>query len=270
MGKIINSKPEKPFVYIKDVFQGIGISISLAQSELRGRAVQTWFGYFINLVQILIATSLYWLIFGIIIKVDTAPIPYPIFALSGIISWQYFSGLVQQCSSSLINNQHLISKIYFPRILLSIGKIFPGLIDFTIAWLFSLILMFFWQLEFHLSLLLVPGFLFIIIFSGLAIGLWTASMSIRFRDLSHIVPHLIAFGFFITPVFFPTTIVPQKLEFILFINPIALAIEGIRWAMFGTSFPNILYLISLIPMFVLFIWGWSNIRRKEKTYADII
>jgi lipopolysaccharide transport system permease protein len=268
--KKIISAPDKPIIYLNKVIKNFRIALSLAKSEISGQAAQTWLGYSLNLVQILIATGLYWLIFGIVLKVQTDPIPYPLFLLTGVISWQYFSGLVQQGSNALIQSQHIISKIYFPRTLLPISKTLPGLINFFIAIVLCILLIIIWHLPLRFEMLLVPVFLIILIFSGLAISLFTASISVKFRDLSSLIPHLTTFGFFITPVFFPTSIVPNQLEFIMYINPVALAIEGMRWAMFGSVLPSIWYLISFIPTTILFIWGWNTIRRKEKTYADII
>ncbi|MEA3447918.1 MAG: ABC transporter permease [Bacteroidota bacterium] len=266
----ISANPDTPVFYLTRSLSNAGLAFSLAGSEIKGRHAQTWLGYFISLIQILLATSIYWLIFGIILNVDTGNIPFPLFVLTGLIPWVYFSGLVQEAGNSLISSQHLITKIYFPRVILPFSKALPGLLDFFIAFAVALVFILICQMPLRVEMIAVPLFLLILIFSGLAIGLWISSLSVRFRDLSRLIPFLINFGFFMTPVFYPSTIVPAKLEFILFINPAAFAIEGMRWAMFGTNFPEIYYLISLIPMIILFLWGWHNFRKNEKKYADII
>lgn len=268
--KIISSAPDKPCVYFTKVLGTLGIALSLAKSEIRGRAAQTTLKYFINLLQILLATALYWFIFGYVFKLETGKIPFPLFVLTGMVPWSYFSGLIQEAGSSLINSRHLISKIYFPRVILPISKTLIGLIDFFIAIMIAIFIVILWKMPLRIEILMIPVFLIILVFSGTAIGLWIASMSVKFRDLSRIIPHLVSFGFFMTPVFYPTTIIPDKIEFILYINPAAYAIEGFRWAIFGSEFPSLLYTISLVPMVLLFIWGWSNFRKKEKYYADII
>lgn len=266
----ISSEPDAPLFYLTRSLNNASLAFNLAGSEIKGRHAQTWLGYFISLIQILLATLLYWLIFGIIINVDTGNIPFPLFVLTGLIPWVYFSGLVQEAGNSLIASQHLITKIYFPRVILPLSKTLPGLLDFFIAFCVALVLMLFWKMPLRTEMLTVPLFLLLLIFSGLSIGLWISSLSVRFRDLSRLIPFLINFGFFMTPVFYPSTIVPAKLEFILYINPAAFAIKGMRWAMFGSPLPEPLYLISLIPMAILFLWGWHNFRKKEKHYADII
>ena len=121
----IIGKPDKVLQYLHKTLGSMGIALSLAKSEIKGRAAQTWTGYLLNLFQILLGTAMYWLIFGIIFKVDTQAVPYPIFLLPGLISWQYFSGLINEGGNALITNQHLISKIYFPRVLLVWVKLYP-------------------------------------------------------------------------------------------------------------------------------------------------
>jgi lipopolysaccharide transport system permease protein len=213
---------------------------------------------------------MYWLIFGIIFKVDTQGIPYPIFLLPGLISWQYFAGLINDGGNALISNQHLINKIYFPRVLLVISKLVPGLLDLGIALCLTFVLIVIFKVPIHMSILFAPLFIFLLIVTGFSVGLWIASISVRYRDFSRLIPYLINFGFFMTPVFYPSTIVPENLEFILYINPVAFVVEGLRYSLFGTALPKVWYFISLIPVCILFIWGWSNIRRKENKYADIL
>ena len=266
----ISNRPTSAFVYFKQSLNNFGIALSFAKSEIQGRNAQTFLGYFVNLIQILISTLLYWLIFGYILKINTGSIPFPLFVLTGLIPWAYFSGIIRDSGNSLIESKHLLDKIYFPRVLLPISKLFPGLVDFAIAIIVAIIFMFVFDIALTWKLIFIPVFLAIIMFSGFSIGIWIASISVRYRDTSRLIPYLINFGFFMTPVFYPSTIVPDSISFILYINPASFAIEGIRWAMFNTAPPEVYYLISIIPMIVLFVWGWSNFRRKEKYYADII
>jgi lipopolysaccharide transport system permease protein len=270
IGQLISKKPDSILVYFNHSFKNLGIALSFARSDIQGRNAQTFLGYFINLIQILVTTMLYWLIFGYILKLDTGQIPFPLFVLTGLIPWVYFSGIIRDAGNSLIENKHLLDKIYFPRVLLPISKVLPGLIDFGIAIVVALVFMVFFEISLKWSILMIPVFLLIIVFSGFAIGIWIASISVRYRDTSRLIPYLINFGFFITPVFYPSTIVPDAINFILYINPAAFAIEGIRWAMFGSAMPSVYYLISLVPMCVLFVLGWHNFRNKEKYYADLI
>jgi lipopolysaccharide transport system permease protein len=270
MKKVITSAPDKSLQYLHKVLGSLGIASSLAKSEIKGRAAQTGLGYVLNLLQLLLGTAMYWLIFGVIFKVDTGGIPYPIFLLPGLVSWQYFAGLINEGGNALITNQHIIGKIYFPRVLLVIAKILPGLLDLGIALLLVFILIPIFGLAWQPEMLFVPVFIALLIFSGFSVGLWIASISVRYRDFSRLIPYIINFGFFMTPVFYPATIVPENLEFILYINPVAFAVEGLRYSMLGTEMPGAAYLLGLIPVGVLFIWAWNNVRRKEKMYADIL
>jgi lipopolysaccharide transport system permease protein len=266
----ISNEPSKPVEYLLRSFSQFGLAFSFAKSELHGRNAQTFFGYFINGFQILFASGLYWLIFGYILNIDTGNIPFPLFVLTGLIPWVYFSSIIRDAGNSLIDNKHLLDKIYFPRVILPLSKLIPGLVDFIIAFVVAVILMLLFGMGIRWQMILIPVFLCIIMLSGFAIGLWIASISVRYRDTSRLIPYLINFGFFMTPVFYPSTIVPENINFILYINPAAFAIEGFRWAMFGTDLPDINYLFSLIPVVILGFWGWRNFRRKEKYYADLI
>lgn len=266
----INNTPDTPFVYLRKVMGLLPLAASLAKGEIMGRNAQTWLGHLLSLLQILISMLLYWFIFGVIIGIDTGGIPYPVFLLTGIVPWAYFSGLVQESGNSLINSWHLINKVYFPRVILPASKTLTSLIDFFIALALTLIIMIIWKTPPGLTIVFFPLFLIVLMFSGLAIGLWLSSISVKFRDLTRLVPHLINFGFFITPVFYPSTIIPQHLGFLLYFNPAAFAIEGFRWSLFGGGMPSLYYLVSLIPVSILWIWGWHNYRKNEKYYADII
>ncbi|NLA24346.1 MAG: ABC transporter permease [Bacteroidales bacterium] len=268
--KHISSKPDSALVYLIKAVQSLGIAFSLAKSEIKGKKARMRLGYMLSLVQILIGTSLYWLIFGIIIKVDTNGVFYPLFLLPGIISWQYFSNLVGDAGVSIETNQWIINKIYFPRVLFPLSKIIPGLVDMLIAFVILLIGVIVLKYPIGIQILLVPAFILIIILSGFSIGAWIASISIKYKDFSRLIPHLMNFGFFLTPIFYPATIIPENLSFILYINPIAFAVEGLRYSFLGTNIPDIKYLFSLIPIFIFLVWGWSNIRKKEKFYADNI
>ena len=266
----ISNKPDTIWTYLNRSFDNFGIALSFARSDIQGRNAQTFLGYFINLIQVLITTLLYWLIFGYILKIDTGDIPFPLFVLTGLIPWVYFSSIIRDAGNSLIDSKHLLDKIYFPRVLLPISKLLPGLIDFGIAIAVALVFMIIFGISLTWSIILIPVFLLLIMFSGFAIGIWIASISVRYRDTSKLIPYIVNFGFFITPVFYPSTIVPDAINFILYINPAAFAIEGFRWAMFGSAMPSVYYLISLVPMCILLVWGWHNFRKKEKYYADLI
>lgn len=268
--KKISARPDTALVYLKKTLGSTGISICLAQSQLKARVAQTRLRYFLSFVQIILGTALYWLIFGIIFKVDTQSIPYPVFLLPGLISWQYFSSVINDSAGALINGQHLINKIYFPRVHFIISKTLPGLIDFGICIILTLILIVVNGINLHFTILLLPVFVLLLILSALSLGIFIASISVKFRDISRLVPFLVNFGFFITPVFYPSTIVPGNLEFILYANPVAFVVEGLRFSLLGSHLPSAWYLLSLLPVLALLFLGWRNVRRNEKTYADII
>lgn len=258
------------FSYLKLIWDYRFFSRSLAMGEIKNKYAKTYTGIFLSLIQSLIGLAVYWLIFGIAIKIETGNIPYPVFALPGIIIWQFFSYLVGNSSGALINSEHLITKLYFPRINLILSKILPGLVDLVAGLALFIILFLIFGLKLQLTwFYILPIFLFLII-SGLAIGLWTSILSLYIRDLSQIIIQVTNFLIFITPVFYPGTIVPENFRFILYINPVAGIIEYSRAAFFNSPIPDKGYLIGFGIILLLFISAIFIFKRLEKKISDLL
>jgi lipopolysaccharide transport system permease protein len=252
--------------YLKQIFNFRYFSISVAVGEIKNKYARNYSGLFLSIIQSLIGLAIYWLIFGIAIKIDTGDIPYPVFALPGIIVWQYFSYLVGNSSGILIQSEHLINKLYFPRINLVLSKIFPGLVDFGAGFIIFIILF----IAFGILWIFIPILLLWLIVCGLAVGLWTAILSLYVRDLSQIIIQITNFLIFITPVFYPGTIVPENFRFILYINPIAGLAEYFRWFLFGGLNPDIGYLIGFGIILILFLSAVLVFKKIEKQITDLL
>jgi lipopolysaccharide transport system permease protein len=258
------------FSYLKLIWDYRFFSHSLAIGEIKNKYAKTYTGIFLSLIQSLIGLSVYWLIFGIAIKIETGNIPYPVFALPGIIIWQFFSYLVGTSSRALINSEHLIQKLYFPRINLTLAKVLPGLIDLCAGFILFVILFFIFGLTPNFGWFYIFPIILVLIISGLAVGLWTSILSLYIRDLSQIIIQITNFVIFITPVFYPGTIVPENFRFILYINPVAGIIEYSRAALFCTAIPDNGYLIGFAIVFILFISAIFIYKNLEKKITDLL
>lgn len=258
------------FSYLKLIWDYRFFSHSLAIGEIKNKYAKTYTGIFLSLIQSLIGLAVYWLIFGIVIKIETGNIPYPVFALPGIIIWQFFSYLVGTSSGALINSEHLIQKLYFPRISLTLAKVLPGLVDLGAGFILFVILFFIFGLTPSFGWFYIVPIILVLIISGLAVGLWTSILSLYIRDLSQIIIQVTNFLIFITPVFYPGTIVPENFRFILYINPIAGIIEYSRAALFCTAIPDNGYLIGFAIVFILFISAIFIYKNLEKKITDLL
>lgn len=256
--------------YIRMIWDYRFFSHSLAIGEIKNKYARNVTGLFLSVIQTLIGLAVYWLIFGMAIKIDTGDIPYPVFALPGIIIWQYFSYLVGNSSGALTNSEHLINKLYFPRINLTLAKVLPGLLDFGSGFIVLVALFLIFGVSFSISWLAIPLVIIILIICGLALGLWTSILSLYIRDLSQIIIQVTNFLIFVTPVFYPGTIVPDNFRIILYLNPIAGLIEFFRAILFNTALPDMGYLIGFAIIIILFISAIGIYKGLEKRITDLL
>lgn len=256
--------------YLRLIWDYRYFSHSLAVGEIKNKYARNITGIFLSVIQTLIGLAVYWLIFGIAIKIDTGNIPYPVFAMPGIIVWQFFSYLVGNSSGALINSEHLINKLYFPRINLTLAKILPGLIDFGSGFIVFIAIFLIFGVSLSVSWLAVPLVVIVLIICGLAVGLWTSILSLYVRDLSQIIIQVTNFLIFVTPVFYPGTIVPDNFRFILYINPVAGIIEYFRAILFNTSLPDLGYLIGFGIIIIMFVSATLVYKRIEKQITDLL
>ena len=256
--------------YLKLMWEYRFFSKSLAIGEIKNKYARALSGIFLSIIQTLIGLAVYWLIFGIAIKIDTGDIPYPLFALPGIILWQYFSYLIGSCSGALLNSEHLINKLYFPRINLTLAKVLPGLVDFGMAFILFIILYSLFTPMFTIYWTLLPIIFLMLIITGLAVGLWTSILSLYVRDLSQIIIQISNFLIFVTPVFYPGTIVPDNFRFILYLNPVAGCIEFSRAILFRTETPDLGYIIGFAIAIIMFISAILFYKKVEKRITDML
>lgn len=263
--KRLNINKLKELFHYKDLFY------TLAWREFRVRYAQTFLGFVWAFLQPLATLFIFFFIFGKVIKVDTGKIPYPVFALTGLTAWSYFSFVVSNAGRSIINEEGMIKKIYFPRLVIPLSKALVGLIDFMISFILLLLSMVYFQVPLTSNIVWLPVFLLLIVFISLGIGIWISALSIRFRDIQHIIPFFIQIGLYATPVAYSSLIIPQKYHMAYYLlNPLAGLIEGFRWCIIGGNV-NLQYVIfdAIIILFI-FISSLFYFQRVERVMADIL
>ncbi len=209
--------------------------------------------------------------FGRLVKVPSDGLPYPIFYFSALLPWTYFAGAVQNVTNSVVEQQHVITKVYFPRLLLPIAAVIPGLLDLAIGLVVFLPMLFFYNLNPGTPILMFPVFLLLALATALSVGLWLAALNSLYRDVRHIIPFLVQIWMFVSPVVYPASLVPVRWRWLYGLNPMAGVIEGFRWSLTGHGQPpTSLLAVSSGAVFVVLIGGLIFFRRMEGTIADVV
>jgi lipopolysaccharide transport system permease protein len=259
---------------LKELFDYKDLFYTLAYRDFKVRYAQTFLGFAWAFIQPALTLLVFSLLFSRGLQVDTQGVPYLLFAASGLAAWTYFSTVMGQAGGSIIGAQSMVQKIYFPRLVIPLSKAVVGLIDFGITLCIIFMLMLYYRYVPSPNIIFLPLFLLAAILSALGVGVWLSALSIRYRDFQHIVPFLVRFGMFLTPVAYPASIIVSKIpawaSVIYFLNPIAGVIEGFRWCIFGTNPPGTLSYISFGVILFLFISSLFYFKKVEKTIADIV
>lgn len=258
--------------YLKDVFRYRELFYFMAWRDIVVRYKQTLFGVAWAVARPLITMAVFALVFGKIANLATGQVNYPLFVLAALLPWTLFANTLIDTSNSLINNAPMISKVYFPRIILPISIIMVHFIDFLICFVVLLALLAFTGTLTAWAFIGLPIFIMLTLLLCVGTGLWLAAISVRYRDFRFIVPFLIQFGVFISPVGYSSFLVAEKLRWFYFLNPMAGIIEGFRWCCFGiyhVDLPLALVLSCIVNGAILFS-GFRFFRNMERVCADII
>jgi lipopolysaccharide transport system permease protein len=235
------------------------------------RYKQTAIGASWAILQPLITMAIFTLIFNNMVKVPSDGHPYPVFAFAALLPWNYFSQALQRSGGSLVGSSNLITKIYFPRLLIPLAASASPVVDLFFSFLLLLALMLWYGIVPTPALLALPLFVAMSLLSALAVGLWLTTLHVKYRDVGHIIPFLIQIWMYASPVAYPVSIVPEKWRLLYSLNPMAGVIEGFRWSILGTPRPDWpVMAVSLLVVLVLLASGLVYFKRMEQTFADII
>ena len=243
----------------------------LTWRDIKVRYKQTALGIAWAIIQPLFLVMAFSVFFGRLAKIPSDGLPYPIFSLSALLPWQLFAFALAQSSNSLVADDRLISKVYFPRLIIPLSAILSVVLDFLIGFGILLVLMGFYGILPGSALWSMPLFLLLTVITALAVGLWLSALNIKYRDVRYTIPFIIQFWFFVSPVAYPTSLVPESWRWLYALNPMVGVIEGFRWALLGvTQRPGWELVLSSTVVLFLFIGGLYYFRRMEKTFADVL
>jgi lipopolysaccharide transport system permease protein len=198
-----------------------------------------------------------------------------VFAYTALLPWNYFAGSLTRSSGSLVSNPQLITKVYFPRLIIPLSGLFSNLVDFGVAFVVLIGLMFFYGIQITSAIVVLPFLILLAMLTALGFGLWLAALNVRYRDVGYLVPFLIQVWMYATPVIYGSTLIPERFRFLLALNPMTVVVEGFRWSLLGQTAPASqtsiwILILSLIMVAVVLITGLIFFRRTERTFADII
>jgi lipopolysaccharide transport system permease protein len=215
--------------------------------------------------------GLFTVIFGLLIKVDTNGAPYPIFSFAALLPWQLFAFALSHSSNSLISEKNMVTKIYFPRILVPFASVVAGLLDFVISFVILAVMLVIFQVPITLRILTLPLFILLALMSAMAVGLWLSALIVKYRDFQYVIPFLTQFWMYATPIAYATTLIPERWRVFYSLNPMVGVVEGFRWALLDSTVLDVpSMLISVAAVAVLFIGGLIYYRRMEDSFADVI
>jgi lipopolysaccharide transport system permease protein len=243
----------------------------LVWRDIKVRYKQTLLGAAWAIIQPVLTMVVFTLFFGNLAKVPSDGIPYPLFAFAGLVPWTLFAYSLTESSSSLVTNQNLITKVYFPRLIIPLASVLSGLVDFAISFAVLIVLMLYYGVVPQLAVLTVPLFVIFAVLAALSIGIWLSALNVEFRDVRYTIPFLTQVWMFITPLAYASSLVPAKWQLIYGLNPMAGVVEGFRWALLGkTAAPGLLLAASIPAVILLLIGGSYYFRRMERTFADVV
>ncbi|HZW02664.1 MAG TPA: ABC transporter permease [Anaerolineaceae bacterium] len=253
----------------------------LTWRDLKVRYKQTVLGVTWIILQPVVEMFVFTLLFGGLLNVPSGGVPYPIFAFAALLPWNYFQGALTRSSTTLVGSANLISKVYFPRLVIPISGVLSGMVDFAVSFVVMIVLMVVYRIQPSWAMLLLPVFLLLAMLTALGFGMWLSALNVRFRDINHMVPYLVRVWMYVTPVIYGSNLVQPTSQFyeiyraVLTLNPMSGVVEGFRWALLGNQLtdataPSLVILAGVVVTLVVLVSGAVFFRSTERTFADII
>ena len=258
--------------YWKDLWRYRELFYFLAWRDILVRYKQTVIGITWALIRPFLTMVVFTIVFGQLAKLPSEGVPYAILVFSAMLPWQFFSSALSECSNSLVSNANLISKVYFPRLIVPASAVIVSFVDFLVSGMIMLGLMAWYNFVPSWRILTLPVFILIAFAASMGVGLWLSALNVKYRDFRYVVPFLVQFGLYISPVGFSSSIVPQKWRLLYSLNPMVGVIDGFRWAILGSE-SNLYwsgFTLSLGLVALLFVSGIWYFRKTERTFADVI
>lgn len=270
-GQWVRIQPSRGWtnVNLVELWQYRELAYFLAWRDVKVRYKQTIIGIAWVLLQPLAMMSIFWLLFDRMAKLPSDGMPYPLYVLVGLLPWQFFSRVISESTNSLITDQRLITRVYFPRLVVPIATALTAMVDFALAMTLVAALMLLFGVVPGSALLLLPVVVLLMLAAALGVGFWLSALNVEYRDVMHAVPFLVQFWFFATPVVYSTSLLPEQWSLLYGLNPMTAVVEGFRWCLLGAGLGiSLMSAISASVAVMLFISGMIWFRRRERSFVD--
>jgi lipopolysaccharide transport system permease protein len=247
----------------------------LIWKDVKIRYKQTVLGIFWIVLQPLIVMVIFSVIFGELLNVPSGQVPYPIFAFAALLPWNYFTGALGRSSNILVGNSNLITKVFFPRLVLPLSGVLAGLVDFGISFVIYILTMLYFRVQPTVAIFSIPIFLGLAVITALGFSLWFSALNVRYRDVVYLLPFVLQVWMYITPVIYGSSLIPEQYRGLLMFNPMTGVVDGFRWALLGTpelapTAMPLAYITSFTVALVVLATGFLFFRNTERTFADIV
>lgn len=266
-------RPSRGWVPLRlaDLWEFRELLYFLVWRDIKVRYKQTALGVAWVIIQPFFTMVVFSVFFGRLAKMPSDGIPYPIFAYCALLPWQLFAHALSESGNSLVANERLITKVYFPRLVIPLSAVLAGLVDFAIAFGVLLAMMVYYGIFPTAAVATLPFLLVLLLGTALGVGLWLSALNVQYRDVRYTIPFLTHFWLFATPVAYPASLVPESWRPLVGLNPVAGVVEGFRWALLGTANPpGSMLLVSGVMVIGLLLGGLYYFRRMEKAFADMV
>jgi lipopolysaccharide transport system permease protein len=243
----------------------------LVWRDVKVRYKQTVLGAAWAIIQPFMAMVVFSIFFGKLAKMPSDGIPYPLFAYAALVPWGFFANGLSQASNSLVGSSHLITKVYFPRLVVPISSVISGIVDFILAFAVLLGMMLYFGIFPTINVIWLPFLLLLAFITALGVGMWLSSLNVEFRDIRYVLPFLTQFWMFATPIVYPSSLLSEPWRTFYGLNPMVGVVEGFRWALLGThTAPGPIVIVSAMAAVMILVGGAFYFRKMEKTFADLV
>ncbi|MGA2111353.1 MAG: ABC transporter permease [Anaerolineales bacterium] len=259
-------------LHLRELWQSRELLYFLAWRDIKVRYKQTILGAAWAIIQPFFTMVVFSLFFGNLAKMPSEGIPYPIFSYAALVPWTYFSTAMSNAANALVGNAPIIQKVYFPRLAVPIAGVLSPLVDFVLAFLVLIAMMFYFHMGPSVAIVWLPVFLLLAFVTALGVGLWMSALNVEYRDVRYVVPFLINAWLFLSPVAYPSTLLKEPWHTLYGLNPMAGVCDGFRWALFGgrTPPPGPMVWVSALAALLILVTGAYYFRRMEHTFADVV
>jgi lipopolysaccharide transport system permease protein len=256
---------------LREIWRYSELLYFLTWRDIKVRYKQTVIGAAWAVLQPFLTMVVFSIIFGRLMNVSSGAVPYPVFSFTALLPWTFFSTAISRSGTSLVLSANLISRVYFPRLIVPLAAVLGATVDFAIAFVILLGMMLFYGIVPGVAILALPFFIVLAILTAFGVGFWLSALNVKYRDVAYVIPFLTQFWLFVTPVVYSSSIVPQQWRLLYGLNPLAGVVEGFRWALLGQgSAPSGLIAISLVTVVALLVTGLVYFHHVENEFADVV